>query len=185
MGLIVVGLFAFNVQGVSGGVLQMVNHGVTTGALFLLVGMLHDRAHTRSIAELGGLWTSMPMFSAIFLVVALASIGLPGTNGFVGEWLSLLGAFQHNMLAGALAAFGVVLGAAYMLWLVQRVFFGPVAPSCAALPDLTARELAILVPIVVIIFWIGVHPVTFLEPVQATGQAWVSLFLTLTTGGAP
>jgi NADH-quinone oxidoreductase subunit M len=185
LGLVMVGLFALNVEGMSGGVLQMVNHGLSTGALFLLVGMLYERAHTREIAAFGGLWASMPRFSALFLLVALSSIGLPGTNGFVGEWLSLLGAFQANMLVGVLAAFGVVLAAAYMLWLFQRVFLGPTSPTAAGLPDLTARELVVLLPLVVLILWIGIYPATFLDPIQGTSQAWVSLLATITATPVP
>ena len=175
MGIVVVGLFALNAQGVAGGTLQMINHGLSTGALFLLVGMLYERAHSRQIADFGGLWKTMPRFSAIFLIVMFSSVGLPGTNGFVGEWLSLLGAFRANMLTGALATFGVVLGAAYMLWAYQRVFFGPTSALSAKMTDIGGLELAMLVPLVVLIFWIGVYPDTFLGPIQEASTAWVKL----------
>ncbi len=175
LGIVMVGVFAMNVEGWSGGVLQMVNHGLTTGALFLLVGMLYDRAHTREIAAFGGLWVHMPRFSAIFLVVMFASIGLPGTNGFVGEWLSLLGAFQVGAVYGVLAALGVVLGAAYMLWMYQRVFFGPAGEMSAGMRDLDGRELVVLAPILVLIFWIGIAPSFFLEPIEVAGSAWIDL----------
>ncbi len=179
MGIVMVGLFALNAQGMSGGVLQMVNHGLSTGALFLLVGMLYDRARTRRIAAFGGLWTSMPRFAALFMIVMLSSIGLPGTNGFVGEWLSVLGAFGSGMLYGVLAAFGVVLGAAYMLRLYQRVFFGPVSEVSSELTDLTGREVLALLPLVVLIFWIGLYPETFLRPIADTSQAWLTLIDTV------
>ena len=175
LGVVMVGIFAMNVEGWSGGVLQMVNHGLTTGALFLLVGMLYDRAHTREIAAFGGLWSHMPRFSAIFLIVMFASIGLPGTNGFVGEWLSLLGAFQAGPVYGVLAALGIVLGAAYMLWMYQRVFFGPPSELSAGMRDLDGRELVLLAPILVLIFWIGVAPGFFLGPIEVGSSAWVDL----------
>lgn len=174
MGIVVLGLFSFNEQGLSGGTLQMINHGLSTGALFLLVGMLYERAHSRQVADFGGLWQVMPRFSVVFLVVLFSSIGLPGTNGFVGEWLSLLGGFRANMLAGALAAFGVVLGAAYMLWLYQRVFFGPVRGKSAGLPDLTGPEMLTLLPLLLLIFWIGVYPATILQPIQAAATEWLT-----------
>ncbi|MEO8083780.1 MAG: NADH-quinone oxidoreductase subunit M [Ardenticatenales bacterium] len=173
MGLILVAILAIRPVGMAGGALQMINHGISTGALFLLVGMLYDRAHTRDIAAFGGLWSSMPRYSALFLVVTFSSIGLPGTNGFVGEWMSLLGAFQRNPVWGIFAAFGVVFGAAYMLRLVQRVFFGPPSDLSRTMPDLTLRELAILAPLVVLIFWIGLYPRAFLEPIESSGTAIV------------
>jgi len=179
MGIVILGLFALNAQGFSGGVLQMVNHGLSTGALFLLVGMLYDRARTRQVSDFGGLWASMPRFSALFLVVMLSSIGLPGTNGFVGELLSLLGAFRANMALGAAGAFGVVLGAVYMLWLYQRVFFGPTSDTSRSLPDLTPREVVVLLPIVALIFWIGLVPATFLTPIERSSQFWVTMIQTL------
>jgi len=172
MGIILLGLFALNAVGMAGGVLQMVNHGITTGALFLLVGMLYDRAHTRDIAQFGGLWAAMPRYSAIFLLVMMASVGLPGTNGFVGEWLSLLGAFQARPVWGILGAVGVVLGAVYMLTMFQRVFFGEQSKLSASMPDLTMREIAVMVPLIVLILWIGIYPATFLDPIEATTTAW-------------
>jgi NADH-quinone oxidoreductase subunit M len=175
MGIVVVGLFAFNAQGLAGGTLQMINHGISTGALFLLVGMLYERAHSRNISDFGGLWASMPRFSALFLLVTFSSIGLPGTNGFVGEWLSILGAFRANMLVGVLATFGVVLGAAYMLWLYQRVFFGPTSELSAKMEDISGMDLLVLAPLVILIFWIGIYPDTFLGPIQEATTAWLRL----------
>jgi NADH-quinone oxidoreductase subunit M len=172
MGIVMVGLFALNTVGISGSVLQMVNHGLVTGALFFLVGMLYERAHSRRISDFSGLWATMPRFSALFLVVLLASIGLPATNGFVGEWLSLLGAFAASPWYAVPAAFGVVLGAVYMLWVYQRLFFGPANPLAETLPDLSGRELAVLLPLVALIFWIGLYPDSLLGPIGESSQAW-------------
>src|SRR5216684_984680 len=148
LGFVVLGLFAFNVQGVEGAVYQMLNHGLSTGALFLLVGVVYERRHTRLISEYGGLWKQVPLYASIFMVVMLSSIGLPGLNGFVGEFLILLGTFKANPWAGALAVSGVVLGAVYMLWMYQRVIFGPIKnEENAKLVDLSRREVAIFVPI--------------------------------------
>jgi NADH-quinone oxidoreductase subunit M len=169
LGFVMLGLFAFNVQGVSGGILQMVNHGLSTGALFLLVGMLYERRHTRLIADFGGVAKVMPVFAAFFLLVMFASVGLPGLNGFVGEFLILVGAFQVNVWYAALAATGVVLSAIYLLWMYQRVMTGEIdKPENAALKDLTAREIALLAALVVFIIWIGVYPRTFLDPIQSS-----------------
>jgi NADH-quinone oxidoreductase subunit M len=156
------GLFALNVQGISGGILQMVNHGLSTGALFLLVGMIYERRHSRLIADFGGLWAVVPLFSAIFLFVSLSSIGLPGLNGFVGEFLILVGAFQVHRLSAVLATSGIIFAAVYMLWMYQRVVFGEVThEENRRLVDLDARELATLVPILLLIVWIGVYPKPF------------------------
>ncbi len=174
LGFVMLGLFALNAEGMSGGVLQMVNHGLSTGALFLLVGMIYDRRHTRLMRAYGGLWKVMPVYAAFFLVVALASLGLPGLNGFVGEFLILLGAFQANRWWAVFATFGVVLAAVYMLWLFGNVFFGPVKdPENAHLPDLNRREVLALVPLVALIVVIGVAPNLFLAPIQPSVQALV------------
>ncbi|MFQ5458198.1 MAG: NuoM family protein, partial [Myxococcota bacterium] len=162
LGFVMLGMFALNLQGLQGGILQMVNHGLSTGALFLLVGMVYERRHTRMIAELGGLAKPLPIYAAFFLIVTLSSIGLPGLNGFVGEFLILLGAFKASPWAAVLAATGVILAAVYMLWMVQRVFFGPCdRDENRALVDLGLREIAVLALIVLPIVWIGVHPGTF------------------------
>jgi NADH-quinone oxidoreductase subunit M len=159
LGFCMLGMFAFNATGWSGSILQMLNHGVSTGALFLLVGVIYERRHTRLIAEFGGLWKVIPVFSVVFLVVMLSSIALPGTNGFVGEFLVLLGAFQTQRLWAILAATGVILSAAYMLWMFQRVVFGPVTNAeNSTLRDLTRREVAVFVPLLVLIFWMGLFP---------------------------
>ena len=149
LGFVVLGIAAMNTQGVQGAVYQMLNHGISTGGLFLIVGMLSDRRHTRLIAEFGGLKKVMPHLVAAFLIVTLSSIGLPGLNGFVGEFLILLGAFRWDPRLAAFAATGVILSATYMLWMFQRVNYGPVTnEKNAALPDLRPREWAVIVPII-------------------------------------
>ena len=171
LGLVMLGIFAGNLAGLQGGILQMVNHGLTTGALFLLVGMIYDRRHTRLIADYGGLWRQMPVFAVFFLVVMFASIGLPGLNGFVGEFLILLGAFEFNRGFAAVAALGMILSAVYMLWMYQRVMYGEVSHEAnRGLRDLSAREIALLAPLVVLMFWIGIYPATFLRPTDAAAM---------------
>ncbi len=169
MGFVTLGMFALNPQGVQGSILQMVNHGLSTGALFLIVGLIYDRRHTRLIADLGGLATPMPVYATLFAIVMLSSMGLPGLNGFIGEFLILVGAFKVNYLWAAFATTGIVLAAAYMLWLYQRVMLGAVEnPKNMALPDLTLREISSLVPIVVLCFWIGLYPSPFLRRMEAS-----------------
>jgi NADH-quinone oxidoreductase subunit M len=157
-----------NTQGVQGAVYQMLNHGVSTGGLFLIVGMLSDRRHTRLISEFGGLKTATPRLVAAFLIITLSSIGLPGLNGFVGEFLILLGAFSWNPRFAAFAATGVILSATYMLWMFQRVNYGPVGEKNAALPDLTPREWALVIPIVAMTVLMGIAPNLFLRPMSAS-----------------
>jgi NADH-quinone oxidoreductase subunit M len=162
MGFVTLGIFALNQQGLEGGILQMINHGIVTGALFLLVGVIYDRSHSREISHYGGLATVLPVYAGFFMVFTLASIGLPGLNGFIGEFLIILGGFKSSMLAGALAATGIIIGAAYMLWLYQRVFFQEVNPKVKGYKDMDIREIITLFPLVVLVFWIGVYPDTFL-----------------------
>jgi NADH-quinone oxidoreductase subunit M len=177
LGFVMFGMFAANALGASGSVLQMVNHGLSTGALFLLVGVLYERRHTRQIADFGGIARTMPAYTAVFVIVTLSSIGLPGTNGFIGEFLILLGAFGRWRPLTIVAATGVVLGAAYMLWMVQRVFFGPITHAeNEKLADLNWREWLYLLPIVVFIFWIGVYPQTFLGKMQPSIEHWLGKF---------
>src|SRR5438552_1104220 len=165
MGLVVLGIFAFTLQGLEGATFQMLNHGLSTGALFLLVGMIYDRRHTRMISEFGGLWRQMPLYAVFFMVVMFASIGLPGLNGFVGEFLILLGTFEFNRLFAVLAALGIILGAVYMLWMYQRVMYGEIThEENRHLSDLSGREIALLVPVVLLIVWIGIYPRPFLRP---------------------
>ncbi|MGH7461159.1 MAG: complex I subunit 4 family protein, partial [Longimicrobiales bacterium] len=162
LGFCTLGLFAFTEMGVAGSVLQQVNHGISTGALFLIVGMLYDRRHTRMISEFGGLATPMPNFAAIYLIISLSSLGMPLLNGFIGEFAILRGVFEVNKTWAAWGVFGIVLGAAYLLWLYQRVMFGQVTnPANASLGDLNLREYACLVPLVLAAFWIGIYPKPF------------------------
>jgi NADH-quinone oxidoreductase subunit M len=166
LGFVVLGIAAMNMQGVQGAVYQMLNHGISTGGLFLIVGMLSDRRHTRAIAEYGGLKKVTPRLVAAFLIITLSSIGLPGLNGFVGEFLILLGAFRWDPKFAALAATGVILSATYMLWMFQRVNYGPVTnEKNATLPDLRPREWAVIVPIIVAAVLMGVFPNVFLRPI--------------------
>src|SRR5215467_9633745 len=164
LGFVMLGLFALNMQSVQGGIYQMLNHGLSTGALFLLVGMIYDRRHTRLIEDFGGLWKPLPIFSSVFMVVMFSSIGLPGLNGFVGEFLILVGAFAVTPGWTAAAATGVILGAIYMLWMYRRVIFGPLAhPENQKVQDLNGREISLLVPILALIVWMGVYPQPFLD----------------------
>jgi NADH-quinone oxidoreductase subunit M len=175
LGFVMLGLFTFNVQGIQGGVIQMINHGLSTGALFLIVGMVYERRHTRMIADFGGLSTPMPIYAAIFMVVTLSSIGLPGLNGFVGEFLILLGAFKVNMIYATIAATGVIFAACYMLWMFQRVMFGECTnPKNKVLKDLSTREVVIFLPLLLFIIWIGVYPSTFLNKIEATTAGFVA-----------
>jgi NADH-quinone oxidoreductase subunit M len=175
LGFVVLGIFSLNVQGLTGGLIQMINHGLSTGALFLLVGMLYERRHTRSIADFGGLWQAAPALSAVFLVAAFSSMGLPGLNGFVGEFLVLVGAFQVNRLLAAVATTGIIFAAVYLLWMYQRVFFGELRhEENRRLPDLDRREWAVLAPVVVLIVWIGVYPLAFTAPTEASLKALIA-----------
>jgi len=162
LGFVMLGLFAFNMQGVQGGVIQMINHGLSTGALFLIVGCIYERRHTRLISEFGGLATPMPNYAAIYLIITLSSLGMPLLNGFIGEFTILQGAFVVSKAWAAWGTLGIVLGAAYLLWLYQRVMFGQVTHEVnKTLPDLNLREYAVLLPLVVLAFWIGIYPKPF------------------------
>ncbi len=169
MGLIIVGMFAFTLQGLEGATMQMLNHGLSTGALFLLVGMIYDRRHTRMIASFGGLAHHSPALAAFFLFVTLSSIGLPGLNGFVGEVLALVGTFMRNRAYAAIAATGMILGAVYMLWMYQRVFLGKVTdPANAGMGDIGTRDRFVLIPIVIMMLWMGVYSAPFLRRMDAS-----------------
>ena len=177
LGYVMLGMFALNMQGVQGSIYQMLNHGISTGSLFLIVGMVYERRHTRMISEFGGLSRVMPVFAIFFMIVTLSSIGLPGTNGFVGEFLILLGAFQANVVYGVLATTGVVLGAAYMLWMFQRVMFGKVTnPENEKLKDLSPREITVLVPMVIMIFLMGIYPKLFFSKMDVTVEKFLKDF---------
>ena len=169
LGFVMLGMFALNEEGLQGSVIQMVNHGLSTGALFLLVGMIYERRHTREIADFGGIARPMPVFAALFGIVAMSSVGLPGLNGFVGEFLILVGAFGRAPWAAAAATFGVVLAAAYLLWMYRRVMFGPCENTeNQSLLDLDLREKAIIGALLVPIFWIGIYPSFFLSRISGS-----------------
>jgi NADH-quinone oxidoreductase subunit M len=167
MGYVLIGMFSFNEQGVTGALYQMLNHGISTGALFILIGMLYERTHSREISKYGGLASAMPVYSIFFFIVTLSSIAVPLTNGFVGEFLILLGMFKVQKSIAAIACLGVIFGAVYMLWMFKRVFFGKrgelVNDVKHPLHDLSVREIGVLVPFVVLIFWMGVFPNDFLR----------------------
>jgi NADH-quinone oxidoreductase subunit M len=169
MGYIVVGMFALTSAGVTGSILQMINHGLATGALFLLVGVIYERRHTRLISEFGGLAHVMPKYATIFMIVTLSSIALPGLNGFVGEFMILLAAFSVSKYFGVFATFGAILGAAYMLWMYERVFYGPVTnKKNEVLEDLTMREILQFVPILILFLVIGLFPSLFTSPMESS-----------------
>ncbi len=164
MGFVTLGIFTMNLQGIQGSILQMISHGLVSGALFLCVGVLYDRLHTKEISRFGGLVHIMPMYAFFFMIFTMASIGLPGTSGFSGEFLILTGAFKANTTVTFLAAIGVVLGAAYMLWLYKRVIFGKLEKAdLKQMPDLSVREITVFVPLAILVFWIGIYPNDFLE----------------------
>jgi NADH-quinone oxidoreductase subunit M len=167
LGFVMLGMFALNPMGLRGSVIQMINHGISTGALFLLVGIVYERRHTRMIADYGGLAKQMPMYATIFLIAALSSMGLPALNGFIGEFTILLGAANRNIWWAVAAATGIVLGAAYLLWLYQRVFWGPLDnPANQNLQDVNRRELLTLLPLVACMIWIGIAPGIFFETIE-------------------
>lgn len=171
MGYVILGLFVMNTYGVTGGLYQMLAHGVSTGGLFLLVGMIYERTHTREIAQYGGLAKAMPIYAIFFLIITFSSIAVPMTNGFVGEFLVLLGTFAFNKWIAAAAVSGVILGAAYMLWMVKKVFFGEAGEAIkkhSDMSDLSWREGAVLTPIVLLIFWMGIFPQNFLSYSEAS-----------------
>jgi NADH-quinone oxidoreductase subunit M len=169
LGFVMLGIFALNATAMEGSILQMINHGLSTGALFLIVGMIYERRHTRMIDEFGGLATVMPSFATIFLIVTLSSIGLPGLNGFVGEFLILVGTFMKYKIYAILGASGVIFAAVYMLWMFQRVMYGKVTnPKNQVLKDLSKREWAVLLPVLLFIFWIGLYPTPFLKTTEAS-----------------
>ncbi|MBI5694869.1 MAG: NADH-quinone oxidoreductase subunit M [Nitrospirae bacterium] len=168
MGFVTLGIFALNTQGLEGGILQMLNHGVTTGALFLCVGIIYERTHTRMIADFGGLTKKLPIYATFFMIFTLSSLGLPGMNGFVGEFLILLGAFTSQRIYAVIGTTGIILGAAYMLWMFQRVMFMELKPRNESLLDMDWREAATLIPLAVLVFWIGLFPNPFLNILHVT-----------------
>lgn len=183
MGFVMLGIFAFTPQALSGSVLQMVNHGISTGGLFLIVGMLYERRHTRLLADFGGLWKVVPILSALTLIVVLSSAGLPGTNGFIGEFTILLGSFGSSILKspwfGGLAALGVILAAVYLLTMFEKVFLGPIsAEENLNLKDMSIREVLTLLPLIILIFWIGLYPAFFYSLINPTVEKLASTVLT-------
>ncbi len=190
MGFVVLGLFSFTEFGMQGALYQMLNHGVSTGALFLFVGFIYERRHTRMISEFGGLATPMPRFSTLFVIASLSSIGLPFLNGFIGEFLILLGswtsnAIEHAWIATMLAATGVIWAAVYMLWMLQRVVFGKVTnPENAKLKDLNSREIGLLIPLLLLMLFMGVYPRVFLDRSQASVEEVRSRVAAPPTGGS-
>jgi NADH-quinone oxidoreductase subunit M len=190
LGFVMLGLFALNAQGISGGILQMINHGLSTGALFLLVGMIYERRHTREMDAFGGLWKVMPIYGVLTLIVTLSSMGLPGLNGFVGEFTILLGAFGSEALGSywfaGLAALGVILAAVYMLFMFQKLFLGPLdKEENKVLKDLNWREIATLVPLLIFIFWIGLYPKPFFALMAPAVDNLVKILQTASAAGLP
>ncbi|MGE4232086.1 MAG: NuoM family protein [Bacteriovoracia bacterium] len=175
MGYVMLGLFSLNTVAVTGSVYQMLNHGISTGGLFLIVGMIYERRHTREIADFGGISKLMPLFAVVFMIVTLSSVALPGTNGFIGEFLILLGTFQVSKLMALLACTGVIFGAVYMLWMFQRVMFGKVTVAANEhLTDLSLREVIVMMPILVAIFVMGVFPNIFLSKMDPSIQSMLT-----------
>lgn len=167
MAIVTVGLFTFNQQGIEGAIIVMLSHGLVSGALFLCVGVIYDRLHTREISRYGGISVNMPKYALLFMLFTMASVGLPGTSGFVGEFLSLAGAYKVSTWATLIATTGIILGAGYMLYLYRRIAFGPqVNADAAAMQDIGGREMWLLAPIAVVVLWMGVYPETFLAPIR-------------------
>jgi NADH-quinone oxidoreductase subunit M len=171
MAFVTIGLFCFNQQGIEGGLVVMLAHGLVSGALFLCVGVVYDRMHTREISQYGGLANNMPKYALFFMLFTMASVGLPGTANFVGEFLALIGAYQANSWVAALATTGIILGAAYMLYLYWRMAYGAArTPEAAAMPDLNAREWLMLAPLAAATLWMGIYPESFMAPMRADVQ---------------
>jgi NADH-quinone oxidoreductase subunit M len=186
MGFVTIGIFAGNVQSVDGAVFQMLSHGIVSSALFLCVGVVYDRLHTRDIGRYGGIVKNMPVYAAFFMLFTMASVGLPGTGGFVGEFLVLVGTFKVDPVVTAFAATGVILGAAYMLSLYKRVLFGElVNPDAKAMKDLSGREIAIFVPLIVLVVWMGVYPSSFIGPMEPAVKKLVTRYETRLALNAP
>jgi NADH-quinone oxidoreductase subunit M len=174
LGFVVLGIWALNLQSVQGALMVMINHGISTGALFFLVGMLYERRHSRMIADFGGIARVVPAYAAVLTVVSLSSIGLPGTNGFVGEFLVLLGSFRTHPVAAAISTTAVIFAAAYLLWALQRVIYNPLdKPENRRLADLTPREYAVLVPLVLVIVWLGLYPAPVLRRMEPSARAFI------------
>ena len=169
MGFVTAAIFSMNETAIAGSIIQMLSHGLVSGALFLCVGVVYDRLHTREISRYGGLATNMPRYALVFMLFTMASVGLPGTSGFVGEFLILYGAFEHNTYVAAFLATGMILGAAYMLYLYRRVVFGALTKDdVKGMLDMSPREIAIFVPLIILTLWMGIYPSTFLDPIEVS-----------------
>jgi NADH-quinone oxidoreductase subunit M len=183
LGFVMLGIFAFTNQGLAGAILQMVNHGLSTGALFLVVGFLYERTHTRQFSAFGGMWKIMPVLGGLALIIVLSSMGLPGLNGFVGEFTILLGSFNSPTYGtpwfAGISTLGVILAAIYLLFMFEKIFLGPVThEENRKLPDLNVREILILVPLLVMIFWIGLYPKFFFDLMNPTVDQLAAIFKT-------
>ncbi|HNK58906.1 MAG TPA: proton-conducting transporter membrane subunit, partial [Leptospiraceae bacterium] len=175
LGFCLLGLMTFTEEGVLGGMIQMINHGVSTGMLFLMIGMIYERTHTRMIADYGGIAKVVPLFAIFFMIAMLSSVGLPGMNGFVGEFLVLLGTLKVNYILGIIAGTGVVWAACYLLWFTKRFLFGDITnKENELLSDLNAREIFVLIPMVILIFWFGVYPQTFMKYLEPSARVYLN-----------
>jgi len=175
LGFVMLGIFAFTVQSVQGAFMVMINHGISTGALFFLVGMIYERRHTRLIDAYGGIAKVVPMFAALLTIVSFSSIGVPGTNGFIGEFLVLIGAFRTEPVLSLIATTAVIISAAYLLWAIQRILFNPLdKPENEHIPDLNRRELAVMIPLIACIVWLGVYPAPVLRRMENAATRFVS-----------
>ncbi|WP_425404797.1 NADH-quinone oxidoreductase subunit M [Hwanghaeella sp.] len=186
MGFVTAAIFSVNEQAISGSVIQMLSHGLVSGALFLCVGVIYDRMHTRDIERYGGLVERMPKYALIFMLMTMASVGLPGTSGFVGEFLILVGAYQESTWLAAGLATGMILGAAYMLYLYRRVVFGKLTKEdLMSIKDMNIREIAVFAPLIILVLWMGIYPSTFLDPIEVSVQKVVADYQTALSAGAP
>jgi NADH-quinone oxidoreductase subunit M len=185
MGIVTIGIFTFTSQGIEGSIFQMLSHGVVSAALFLIVGVVYDRVHSREISSYGGLVHRMPVYAFVFMVIMLASIGLPATSGFVGEFLIFVGAFQVNTWVAMLGLTGVILGAAYMLWLYRRVIFGELKKeNLKSITDLNMREIGFFAPLVVLALFMGIYPKPFLDVLHVSVENLVAQTQMARAGGA-
>jgi NADH-quinone oxidoreductase subunit M len=186
MGFVMLGMFALNPNGLNGSIIQQINHGISTGALFLIVGIIYERRHTREIAQLGGLSNVMPKYAVVFLIMTMSSIGLPLLNGFIGEFTIMAGALQKNLWWAVAGGAGIVLGAAYMLWLYQRTMFGKLDnPANQNLPDMNWREWATIIPLIIMAFWIGLWPAPFFKALDKPVNKLVTTVNAASAPGAP
>jgi NADH-quinone oxidoreductase subunit M len=184
LGFVMLGIFALTVQSVQGALMVMINHGISTGALFFLVGMLYERRHTRLIAAYGGIARVMPLFAAVLTIVTFSSIGVPGTNGFVGEFLVLIGSYLTHPVMTVISTTSVIIAAAYLLWAIQRIIFNSLdKPENEHVPDLNGREVALLVPLVACIVWLGVYPAPVLKRMQTSAEHFVEIVQSRSGGG--